>query len=423
LYNGELTYSRIIKSEKYIKEPVAVEDRYLRNSGRRLDTMLEKPFIVCPLNQNKDGSMRDTSTASISLQDRWDQIGKLLLEEAGKWGKCDEKPSVMAAYLEELSRLTIPESLSKLDGGASHRAGIIDVVLSLGTSVTTSVSGLREPQRKLHQNTCGLEKKLVVVPVPPPRNRRTQNSQQSLEFPRSQTMAQLLQNSPARTFGNTGIRLSSSPPKLPATFHQLNERSETDHIPPPKLGQSVTMPHLNSVMKVHPNRPKNIPQKTFKGYDEPEKIQDMKQSPTPQDDVESGPRRSSRIRSADAGAGEISVLSTQTNQRQRRGSQTSDQVLLQSSSRVNLRAENVVHAVATHGGGITADHTGETAESERPSDCHVSRVISEQVQIKNPSQPRGFEKRRRDSMFFVGGGVHKDSGCITGKWVYKLSQL
>jgi hypothetical protein len=44
------------------------------------------------------------------------------------------------------------------------RAGIVDVVITLGKSIAIAASGLRGPHRKLHEDYTGLERRLIVAP-------------------------------------------------------------------------------------------------------------------------------------------------------------------------------------------------------------------------------------------------------------------
>ena len=119
-YNGEMTHSRVVRAA------VKGDDKYLIFSGRRVDALLEAPWMVRPHSQSSDGYR--SGMASV-FEDRWNKVNQLLLVEAEEWGRYGERRSPMGEYLEELSKRPIPESAKDLAGGAGGRVGIIDVSL------------------------------------------------------------------------------------------------------------------------------------------------------------------------------------------------------------------------------------------------------------------------------------------------------
>ncbi|KAE9375529.1 hypothetical protein N431DRAFT_463611 [Stipitochalara longipes BDJ] len=172
--NGQFTCSRVVRSRTAIS--FAAERMVQPFGGRRVDTNLEVPWVILPLTQD-DTSVSDNVKESSSFADRWDKINQLLLQEADQWGwtgKYDIFRTPVGGYLAELSKRGVPESM-KNSGTAGSKAGIIDVVVSVGRSTTiTSWSNLTAPQRKLPQQVCGKHQQLFVVPEESNHQRKAQ---------------------------------------------------------------------------------------------------------------------------------------------------------------------------------------------------------------------------------------------------------
>jgi len=306
--------------------------------------------------------------SGVSIGDRWVQTNRLLLEEADQWGKYGETRSLMGAYLEELSNLSLPESAKQVNGGAAHRVGIIDVVLVLGSTVNLkSRIGLKEPRRMLHEGLCGLDQKLVQVPEPPRRARKSVNIddatlQQSLGnikpmhttnlgIRRAQTTAQI--PTTRKTFGNWDIPLFTSPPKLDVS-RRFKENTQIENVAPPKE---------------HPNTPKHIPRKTFKGFDESENPNHMTRLKMLREEPVIVPRRSSRGKPPTSKDG--SAASTQDGHKKH--SITTGRELL-------ARATNLQHTA-------TLDLRGEADKLEELNDSHVVGLVPAQIESEISSQP------------------------------------
>lgn len=158
-YNGELAQSRILKqSILYAANSKWGLEYY---GGRRVDTNLESPWAILLPDEMLSNS--NDSTPSSSFETRWNAINDLLLTEADEWGRHGKHRSVVGEYLEALSKMPTPTKgwdHDKLSG----KAGIIDIVITVGRSVPISAAGLREPHRKLHEDFTGKERKVVVAP-------------------------------------------------------------------------------------------------------------------------------------------------------------------------------------------------------------------------------------------------------------------
>lgn len=72
--------------------------------------------------------------------------------------------SVVGEYLKELANKPAPMKAGLLQHGRGATAGIIDVVITLGRSVSINAAGLKEPRRKLHQDFTGKERRFVIAP-------------------------------------------------------------------------------------------------------------------------------------------------------------------------------------------------------------------------------------------------------------------
>jgi hypothetical protein len=117
-YNGELTHSRVVRAA--MKE----DDKHLIFSGRRVEALLEVPWVVRPNWQSSDGYSKVTTSG---FEDRWNRVNQLLFGEADEWRRYGKHRSPMGEYLEELSKKAIPESVKNLERGAGNKMGIIDV--------------------------------------------------------------------------------------------------------------------------------------------------------------------------------------------------------------------------------------------------------------------------------------------------------
>lgn len=134
-FNGELTASTYVPA-RYRGEAHNMVQLTQRFSGRRVDRVAERPWVIVPPGQNADGSLRTSKRnkeAYVGAQERWDRIGQTLEEQGEKFGRNQYgDPSVVGEYLASLSRLEMPEEVNELQRGGGPKFGVIDVVLTLG---------------------------------------------------------------------------------------------------------------------------------------------------------------------------------------------------------------------------------------------------------------------------------------------------
>jgi len=128
------------------------------------------PWVVLPTSLDLGHIKSDNNDKGATLQTRWNQVNALLAIEADEWGFYGSTRSPMGKYLKHLSELAFPDSGNS--SGAGSRAGIIDVIITLGKmGGNHAKKGLREPRRKLHEDHCGNNRRLIVAPEIPRRKR------------------------------------------------------------------------------------------------------------------------------------------------------------------------------------------------------------------------------------------------------------
>ena len=127
-FNGELCVSSFV-SARYRNgtKPSELTQRF---SGRRIDRLLERPWVFVPPGQNPDGTLKHFKFA-IGSQQRLRVINRLLSSEAEKLGRdVNGQLTQLGKYLVSLSKIEIPELQSSAKTNVKY--GIIDVVLTSG---------------------------------------------------------------------------------------------------------------------------------------------------------------------------------------------------------------------------------------------------------------------------------------------------
>ena len=130
--NGELCTSSFV-SERYRNSATQGAKLTQRYSGKRIDRLFEKPWILVPSGQNFDGTLTHSKRAkrgSTASQQRLAAINNLLRAEAEDLGRdsCGSL-TLLGEYLVNLSGIEMPEGL--LTAGKA-KYGIIDVILTSG---------------------------------------------------------------------------------------------------------------------------------------------------------------------------------------------------------------------------------------------------------------------------------------------------
>ena len=133
-YNGELCTSCYVAER--LRSESTIAELTQRFGGRRVDRLLERPWIIVPSGQNADGTLREHRRGGgggTGALQRWKAVSHVLKGEAekggrNKWGDL----SVLGDYLKSLSMLEMPKEVEDLQKGGGVRYGIIDVVLTAG---------------------------------------------------------------------------------------------------------------------------------------------------------------------------------------------------------------------------------------------------------------------------------------------------
>ena len=133
-YNGELCTSCYVPER--LRSGSSIAELTQRFGGRRVDRLLERPWIVVPHGQNSDGSPREHRCGKgdgTSAHQRWKAVSDILKGEVEKGGRNEwGDPSILGDYLESLSKLEMPKEVEDLQKGSEVKYGIIDVVLTAG---------------------------------------------------------------------------------------------------------------------------------------------------------------------------------------------------------------------------------------------------------------------------------------------------
>ena len=133
-YNGELCTSCYVPER--LRSESSIAELTQRFGGRRVDRLLERPWIIVPSGQNADGTLREHrrgKAGATGASQRWKAVSHILQGEAerggrNKWGDL----SILGDYLKSLSMLEMPKEVEELQKGGGVRYGIIDVVLTAG---------------------------------------------------------------------------------------------------------------------------------------------------------------------------------------------------------------------------------------------------------------------------------------------------
>lgn len=133
-FNGALCESRFIPGQFY-EEKDAMTEKMFHFTGRRIDRMIEKPWIIVPSDQNPDDpkEYRKDEAAYAGAQQRWKDISNALMTEADKNRRNDkgERP-VIGEYLESLARLSMPKEVGDMQKAGGTKFGILDTVITWG---------------------------------------------------------------------------------------------------------------------------------------------------------------------------------------------------------------------------------------------------------------------------------------------------
>jgi hypothetical protein len=153
-FNGEFTECIFVPGRWSGENSKSGQDHMIHLiSGKRIQRLVERPWVVVPPSQNADGSMRTTkhtNAAKAGPHDRWEQIGEAMFHEAevqgfNEYGDCTQ----LGSYLASLSRLEMPKAVEALQRFGGPKFGVIDVIITVGTGKKGSAGTyyLSEPTR------------------------------------------------------------------------------------------------------------------------------------------------------------------------------------------------------------------------------------------------------------------------------------
>ncbi|MCJ1409030.1 hypothetical protein MMC19_003107 [Ptychographa xylographoides] len=133
-FNGELCASAYVPER--FRGDATVSELTQRFGGRRIERLLECPWIFVPTKQNPHSSLgdqRQNEEAYADAHQRWTAISETLKVEAEKCGSCQQgEPSILGDYLDSLSKLPMPQDVGVLQKPGGLKFGVIDVVLTAG---------------------------------------------------------------------------------------------------------------------------------------------------------------------------------------------------------------------------------------------------------------------------------------------------
>ncbi|KAF2259814.1 hypothetical protein CC78DRAFT_620772 [Lojkania enalia] len=146
IFNGILVSSVLVHRRGIVSRNKSFHQVF---SGTRIDVLAERPWVIIPLGQNADGSLRGL-TRAIGVKEQWDQICVALLDEVDNRGvnTYGERPPSID-YLEDLANMGMPPAAEGLQEPGGRKFGVVDVVIIHGTGRMSNegLSYLKGPQR------------------------------------------------------------------------------------------------------------------------------------------------------------------------------------------------------------------------------------------------------------------------------------
>lgn len=133
--NGELCASTFI-SNRYHDDAYEMTERIIRFSGRRVQRLLEKPWVLVPSGQSPDERPRlekQNIGSPGGAKRQWASVSRALMMEADKLGRGrNGESSVLRDYLSTLATLEMPAEVGGMQKAGGPKMGIIDVVVTAG---------------------------------------------------------------------------------------------------------------------------------------------------------------------------------------------------------------------------------------------------------------------------------------------------
>ncbi|MCJ1401364.1 hypothetical protein MMC11_004576 [Xylographa trunciseda] len=220
-YNGELCTSCYVPER--LRAVSSIAELTQRFGGRRVDRLLEQPWIIVPSGQNADGSLREHRRGKgdgTGARQRWKAVSHVLKQEAerggrNKWGDL----SVLGDYLESLSMLEMPKEVENLQKGGGVRYGIIDVVLTAGHGKKDNPDAgyLSGPAR---MRTSGLRESGLETTVKVPKSIQVSQQGRPLAMPTAKQRAKVSADTEIIQSGFSSLAPRRQMPILSSTLAQ-----------------------------------------------------------------------------------------------------------------------------------------------------------------------------------------------------------
>ncbi|KAI9817265.1 MAG: hypothetical protein M1827_001378 [Pycnora praestabilis] len=266
-FNGEFTASTFVPA-RYRNGFDKREHLTQTFSGRKVDRMTERAWVIVPSGQNANGTLRESKRskgAYAGTQERWAQIARALEEEAEYSGrnKYGDR-SVVGEYLTSLANLAMPAEVQQMQSRGGPKFGVLDVVITLGKGRKdpSSTPYLKEPERlrvsgctsvviegrmKLAEDNKNLVDRLTaphgLVPnmsIPSPQRNRLEKSRGSLKSSRKEIV-----NSISESNRQEAIRTTKPAPNIKRKRKHLSAPEVSGIDFPATMGSSAFVPGLS----------------------------------------------------------------------------------------------------------------------------------------------------------------------------------
>lgn len=132
--NGEFCGSSFV-AKRHHGKAYYFSEHIVRFSGRRVDRMVEKPWVIVPEGQNANGTPREYQSEGEypGAEPRWIAISEALQDEATRVGMDESGAfSLLGEYLTTLANLEMPPEVEGMQRAGGPKFGVIDVVVIAG---------------------------------------------------------------------------------------------------------------------------------------------------------------------------------------------------------------------------------------------------------------------------------------------------
>jgi hypothetical protein len=127
--NGDLVCSEFVRAQQLKSQ----EASQILVSGQRCDHFLEHPIVILPHGLNPKGDISDSNRPKCSVREKWRMIGEAFHKHAKDLRYWFPK-SPLAYFFDTLGEYELSQKLEALHPKGPQHFGIIDVVISRGSS-------------------------------------------------------------------------------------------------------------------------------------------------------------------------------------------------------------------------------------------------------------------------------------------------